>query len=149
ETGSPLVKELENVEDVTILDDHTVSFTLKQPVAVPEVYFLAMPILPAHKFSVLEPSLEEVPDLEKPREGRVHNVSLRSEPKADVRLVDKLPIGVQLEALEAAKGWVHVRVIGKGPVGREGWIEQHVPVISVKISPDFLVSPVGTGPYRF
>lgn len=149
ETGSALGKELSNIDDVSILDDATISFSLKQPVALPEAYFLALPILPAHKFEAFTPSIEELPDLGRIREVRVHNVNMHAEPKPDSRLIVQIPIGAQLNVVQAARGWVHVKVIGKGPAGKEGWIAQHVPVISAKTSPDFLVGPVGTGPYRF
>jgi ABC-type transport system substrate-binding protein len=150
ETGSALAKELDNIDDTTIIDDLTVSFTLKQPVALPEAYFLALPILPAHMFEAFSPSLEEVQDLGKVREVRIHNVDLHADPKVDARLVAQIPIGAQLNVVgPASKGWVRIKVIGKGPVGKDGWIEQHVPVISSKTSADFLVGPVGSGPYKF
>jgi ABC-type transport system substrate-binding protein len=149
ETGSALKTELDVIDDVTVLDPYTVSFSFKQPVAKAEAYFMALPILPAHKFSAFSPSLEEEPDIGRVRDLRVHNVFLYAEPKADARQVVQLPIGAQLTVIESNPGWARVKVIGKGPAGKEGWLERHVPVIGTKTSADFLVSPVGTGPYKF
>ncbi len=148
-TGSPLATELENIEDVTVIDKTTVVFSLREAVSSPESYFLALPILPAHKFTTFSPSLKEDPDPGRVREIQVPKIPLRAEPTKDSRVVGNLSRGAQVSVLGEKAGWVEIKVIARGPAGRSGWIPKHNDFISKTTNPAFLVRPVGTGPYRF
>jgi ABC-type transport system substrate-binding protein len=147
-SGSALRKEFEEIEDVTVLDDYSLSFTFKHPVPTPEAYFLALPILPRHKFAVFTPSLAENADLGTVRDARLRLPVYASPGKAGAPAFEIDP-GARLSVIKFDKRWAEVKVVAKGPVGKTGWMLQHRPEINEKEDIDFLVSPTGSGPYKF
>jgi ABC-type transport system substrate-binding protein len=147
-TGSALRKEFEEVEDVTVLDDSSISFSFPHPVPSAEAYFLALPIVPRHKFSVFVPSIQEDLNLGTIREARVR-MQAHEGPDVKSRPTFEIDPGAKLNIIKFDKHWAEVKVIAKGPVGRSGWVQQHRAELNEKDDVEFLVNPVGTGPYLF
>jgi ABC-type transport system substrate-binding protein len=147
-TGSPLRKELDEIEDITVLDDYSISATFGHPVPAPEAYFLALPIIPRHKFSVFRPSIQEDSNLGTVREARVKTEAYES-PDVKSRVSFEVDPGAKLSVIKFDKRWAEVKVIAKGPVGKSGWVIQHRAELNEKDDAEFLTNPVGTGPYMF
>jgi ABC-type transport system substrate-binding protein len=147
-TGSALRKEFEEIEDVTVLDDTSISFTFKHPVPTPESWFLGLPIIPRHKFSAFKPSIQEDPNLGTPREARIRAQAYEG-PDVKSRASFEIDPGTKLNVIKFDKRWAEVKVIAKGPVGKSGWVLQHRAELNEKEDGEFLTNPVGTGPYMF
>ncbi len=148
-TGSVLRKEFQFIEDATVLDDHSISFSFRHPVPNADAYFLSLPIVPRHKFSVFLPSLVEDKKPGTVREARLNAIQVYAGPSPKERKLFRIPVGAKLTVLKSDKRWAEIKIIAKGPVGKQGWVLQHRPEINEIDDAEFMTWPIGTGPYKF
>jgi ABC-type transport system substrate-binding protein len=135
------------IESVTVDDESTVSFRFRRPVRLPETYFQSLPILPWHKFTVLQPSLLDEPNLGMVRTARVQ-VAVFTAPDDAQPAGWNIEAGVQLSVMRSEKDWAEVKVIAGGPAGKSGWIRQHRVQLNETDDAKLMTQAVGTGPYK-
>ncbi len=147
-TASLLKDNFDFIEDVTVVDKWTITFTFKYKMYKPEWKFTALKIIPAHKFLTIQP----MPDEEKLDTKRLYTITekhlyMYSQPDVKSRKVYKLPYHCRIVVKKIKNDWIFGIVRARGKIGKRGWIPLYKTYLSR--NDKFRINPVGTGYYIF